>query len=68
MKKIMPFLLCYIVLNACNGGGNAGPAVVDSLPENESFFDRPTDTVYPKTDTTAINKAPEKKSDTSNKK
>ncbi|MBX3253614.1 MAG: hypothetical protein KF862_05685 [Chitinophagaceae bacterium] len=59
MKKIMLALSLYIFLNACNGGGSSGEAVVDSLPENQSFFDQPTDTVYPQTDTTSFEKAPD---------
>lgn len=68
MKKIMFALLTCIAMSACNGGGSSETVVVDSLPENDSSMMMPSDTVYPKTDTAALNKAPEKPVDTTKKK
>lgn len=60
MKKIMLALVVYIGLNACNGGGSSENVVVDSLPLNDTSLMSPSDTVYPRTDTAALNRAPEK--------
>ncbi|MGN6438461.1 MAG: hypothetical protein ACTHMM_18100 [Agriterribacter sp.] len=55
MKKIMLALLSYVLLSAC-GGGSSERVEVDSLTGNDTSLQMPSDTVYPKSDTAALNR------------
>lgn len=48
-------LLSYVLLSAC-GGGSSERVEVDSLTGNDTSLQMPSDTVYPKSDTAALNR------------